>query len=128
MRKSKTLEIEVIKNDATKKKEITVKELRVKDYLQFFDGLSKSDKNDTAGFLALAKNILPLTTNDLTFEDLTDFSPSEILEIYNAFKEVNAVFFSIIGQLGLDKVLNELQQQIIQGFKDQCVSSLKPVM
>jgi len=128
MRKSKTLELEVIKNDATEKKKITVKELRVKDVLQFFDGLSISDAKDTAGFLALASKILPLTTDDLTFEDFKDFTPSEIKEIYEAFKEVNSVFFSMLGQLGLDKVLEELQQQIIQGFRGHVVDSLKQVM
>jgi len=78
MPKTKTIKIDDHK--------ITVKELRVKDIRQLIEKAEDLDK----GFEHM-KEILPLAT-DLSLEKLDNMAPSELKTLWDAFKEVNAVF------------------------------------
>lgn len=88
MRKQKTIKID--------EQEITVKELRVKDIRNIID---QGDELVSKGLDQIEK-ILPLTT-DLTLSQIEDMAPSELQVIWDAFHEVNAVFFGLVAKTGL---------------------------
>lgn len=88
MRKQKTIKID--------EKEITVRELRVKDIRNIIE---QADKLISGGLDQIEK-ILPLTT-DLTLSQIEDMAPSELQIIWNAFREVNACFFDLVAKTGL---------------------------
>jgi uncharacterized protein YdeI (YjbR/CyaY-like superfamily) len=91
MRKQK-----IIKIDA---KEITVRELRVKDIKEIIE----KGENLSEGLNQIA-DILPLAT-DLTLDQIEDMAPSELQIIWDAFREVNAVFFDLVAKTGIVETL-----------------------
>lgn len=112
MRKHKTLKID--------DKEITVKELRVKDVIDIF-----GDTNRDTGLFDKAKEFLPRFTDNLTLDDLIAMAPSEIKTVYDDFKEVNAVFFDVAREMGLNNVLQELKASIQREFSGTLAASLR---
>jgi len=88
MRKQKTIKID--------EKEITARELRVKDIRNIIE---QGDKLISGGLDQIEK-ILPLAT-DLTLSQIEDMAPSELQTIWNAFREVNACFFDLVAKTGL---------------------------
>lgn len=92
MRKQKTIKID--------EKEITVRELRVKDIR---DIIEQGDKIVSGG-LEQIEEILPLAT-DLTLSQIEDMAPSELQTIWNAFREVNAAFFDLAAKTGIAEAL-----------------------
>lgn len=89
MRKSKTVKID--------DKEITVKELRVKDIRTLLEIAEKAEEDD---FLKEVETLLPLVI-DIKLNDIEEMAPSEIKILWEAFQEVNADFLSVIGRLGI---------------------------
>ena len=117
--------------------EVTVKELTGEDMLLIYEMF----KNEKQGFLnkeSLLKNIdkiLPLATN-LKKDQFLKFAPSDMLEIWNKFKEVNAVFFSttdfMISKLNLNelwiearKTLAEFYLQLYSSYIDKVLQTAK---
>lgn len=92
MRKQKTIKID--------SKEVTVKELRVKDIRMIIE---QGDKI-VGGGLDQIEKILPLATN-LTIAQIEDMAPSELQLVWNAFREVNAVFFDLVAKTGIVETL-----------------------
>lgn len=95
MRKSKTIKID--------DKEITIKELKVKDIRKLLE-MPETDKDDT---MELVEKFLPVVT-DLKLSDLDEMAPSELKILWEAFKEVNADFLEVTGRLGITKMLGSL--------------------
>lgn len=97
-------------------KPVTVRELRVKDILGLMGEGDDSGPDITS--LAGMKTALDLVA-DITLEEIKELAPSEIKVIYDAFREVNSVFFEVAGTVGLGKVLDELKQSIVKDFARQ---------
>ncbi len=93
MRKFKTICID--------DREITVKELRVKDIKQLF--------NDNAGTLM---DHLPLVTT-LTAAEIEDMAPSEIAQVWEAVQEVNADFLALMKKSGIMEVIEKTAMQAL---------------
>ena len=104
MRKIKTIEID--------SKTITISELKVKDIRGIFEESSEFvELNDIL-------NLLPKVVN-LTQEELDEYAPSELVLIYDVFKEVNDVFFSLLKASGLGKLLkNSISENLTNAFSD----------
>ena len=115
MRKRKTIKVD--------SREITVKELMVKEIMDIFNDMTSIEGNSMAGFADEIKKILPLAT-DLTLDDLYTMAPSEIKEIYDAIKEVNAVFFDLAESLGIAKMLEGVKNSIVSDFSGLVLGSL----
>jgi len=98
MRKSKTVKID--------EKEITVKELRVKDIRTVLEIAEHAEEDD---LLKQAEALLPLVT-DIKLDDIEEMAPSEIKILWEAFREVNADFLSVIGRLGIEETFVKLIQ------------------
>lgn len=93
MRKIKTFDLDG--------KEVTVKELRVKDIRQILASAASFD-----GDLSQAAGLLPLATN-LTVSEVDDLAPSELKRIWAEFREVNADFFDLMAKNGITGVLKK---------------------
>ena len=65
--------------------------------------------------------ILPLIS-DITLDDIIGMAPSEANEIYEAVKEVNAVFFEMAEKIGLLKIVNNLKSSVISDFSGIAVN------
>lgn len=115
MRKRKTIKVD--------SKEITVKELTVKEIMDIFNDVTALESNSMAGFVGEAKKILPLAT-DIALDDLYTMAPSDIKEIYDAIKEVNAVFFDLAESLGIVKMLEGVKSSIVSDFSGLVLGSL----
>ena len=85
-------------------KEIEIKELRVKDILGFFYHDSKFELLDFKKFF---EKFLPKVTN-LTFEEMAELAPSELSQLFEIFKEVNADFINAFKSLGVENYLRKL--------------------
>jgi hypothetical protein len=98
MRKTKTIKID--------DKEITVKELRAKDVrkiLSIGETLGEDILKDIERLLPLAFDIKP--------DEFEELAPSEIQLLWDAFKEVNAIFLAVIGRLGITQTFGNLIQK-----------------
>ncbi len=87
MRRIKTIKV----NDY----EITIKELRVKDYIELMKALEAGSVIEDPKLLGI----------DISKEQLYDLAPSELKIIWEAFKEVNEVFFEIAQTVKLREAL-----------------------
>jgi len=101
MRKHKTIKID--------DKEITVKELIVRDVLELFK------IEDGTPFIKIVDRFLPRTTT-LTRDELRDMDPSEIKAVVEAWKEVNQDFFGMADLIGMGDVVTELVQAVKKDF------------
>jgi len=92
MRKIKTIKID--------DKEFTVKELTVQ---QVWDSKTSGGKKDSDEIERLAALCCPELTTDVAMS----MAPSELKQIWDTFKEVNADFLELAAYLGIDKVIME---------------------
>lgn len=102
MRKNKIFKID--------DREVTIKELRVKDILSIFEGADK--QGNVMGVIA----DLLSRCSDLQITDLEEMAPSELKLIYEGFREVNDVFFEAARQWGLGGTIEELKKSIQKEF------------
>lgn len=100
-------------------REITVKELTVKEILDVGNRLADQDKDSSVTLDSIREALdqhLSLGVEGVTVADLMEMAPSEIDTIYQAFKEVNKVFFAVAQQAGLADLLRQLQEAIKRDF------------
>jgi len=116
MRKSKIIKID--------DKEITVKELRVKDILSVFDMAGQKGIDDWSKQI---ETFLPKITTGISIEDLKKMAPSEIKQIVDAVKEVNNDFLAVARTLGLGKLIGDLKKTILNDFSGLLADSLEAV-
>ncbi len=115
MRKNKSIKID--------DREITIKELRVKDYISMFEFDGDKDP-DLETIISQVKKILPQII-DVAFDELTEMAPSEIKLIWEGIKEVNDSFLEMARSLGLEKILTDIKSAILKDFSGLVASSLK---
>lgn len=103
MRKTKTIKID--------SKEITVKELRVKDIRLILESGQRLETD-----FSQMPEILKMVT-DLPFEELEEFAPSELKIIWEAFREVNSDFLDLVARSGITEVLkNSILKDLTDSF------------
>lgn len=116
MRLKKTVEIDDHK--------YVVRELTIEQILNLFNDVkgSKSSPDTKLGDLGFLKNEaedlinLAFDGDKYSLDDFVKFAPSEVKQLYDAFREVNDVFFLIAREVGLDKMLTELKEAIKRDF------------
>jgi hypothetical protein len=101
MRKVKTIKID--------DKEITLKELRVKDIKVMLDGAK-------AGDLANIESYLPVVSG-LTMAEIEELAPSELKLVVDAAKEVNADFLAGLDMLGIMSTIKAMIQKQLTGLQ-----------
>ncbi|KKM00924.1 hypothetical protein LCGC14_1799580 [marine sediment metagenome] len=118
-------------------KEITVLELTVGDIIDLgylvtgqmapdadeADGAGAGNKDaagedlfSIGGIQKLLEQHLELGVQGAKLEDLRRMAPSELKVLYEAFKEVNTVFFEVAQQVGLKDLLRTLQETVRKDF------------
>lgn len=126
-RMHKTVDIETDDGD---KKAVTVHELTVRMIIELIgdDGLGQVGDGETplntdlASLQAVVDRHLPKAT-DLKLEDMRDMAPSDLKRVYEAFREVNAVFFDVARAAGLETLLAELKAAMQEDFSRLLVVS-----
>ena len=103
MRKMKTVKID--------DREITVKELRVKDIRRIMEQAEAENFS-----MAAVGDLLPLAV-DLDPAAVEDLAPSEIKILWEAFREVNGAFFDLAARVGVGKALAaEIEKSLTEAF------------
>ena len=122
MRKRKTIKIDT--------REITVKELTVREILEILDeaGVQETKSEDKSkdglqDLKGLVEKHLAKAT-DATLEEFKNMAPSEIKEVFEAFREVNAVFFAAARQAGLGTFMGRIKAALIKDLSEICAVSL----
>lgn len=111
-RKQKTIKIDG--------KTVEVYELTVKQIIEFKDFFTeKKDSNEVEVIFDAIQSKVHLMTS-LAYEQFLDLTPSDIKTLYEAFKEVNVVFFEILSKVGLFDLITQAGEQI----KQQTLSSM----
>lgn len=107
-------------------KQFEVRELTVAEIISLMsseDGEDESPDTSIAEFAnRFDKVLLPLACN-LDIEELKAMPPSDIMEIWDRFQEVNKSFFDLARAAGLDKTFTGLKEAIIADFSNLLVSS-----
>ena len=100
-----------------KKADWTIYELRVRTILELFEKFEKNQNSETETdqFKRLFNDLLPKIT-DLTFEEMKDLAPSELMQGWNIFKEVNADFFVIAQTIGLGETVKAMKEMFVNNL------------
>jgi len=100
------------------KKTVTVKELTVSQVLSVFNRFAKPEEEarGVEDMLAEAKELFSMSIEGLQWEELKDFTPSELKMLYDKFREVNAVFFDVARSLGIEEALGEITRALRNDF------------
>jgi hypothetical protein len=112
--------------DIAEGKSVTVHELTVNQIINLLndDALAGDTELGMGSIQDFAKRHLPNAT-DLKVEDMMDMAPSELKVVYDAFAEVNSVFFDTARAVGLETLLSELKSAITEDFSKVLAASLK---
>lgn len=111
MRKTETFKIEGYE------KQFTVNELTVKEIISLTnsDLLGGGDKSISSLKENFETRLLPICSN-IEMSDLENMAPSEIMAIWEKFKQVNSDFFAVARKAGADKILTKLKEALIADF------------
>lgn len=101
MRKTKTIKIDNL--------EVTFKELRVRDVRALMDA---ADELNDGNLAAMFDRIVPLCC-DFPKDKLEDLAPSEMVVLYEAFKDVNEALLSGLKKSGLLEVLEHRWRTVL---------------
>lgn len=104
MRRQKKITLELDSPNGVLRKDIIVYELTVKKVYEVINGLAGIPTVNS--LLIKANEWLPSMT-DLKTDEITDLdlAPSDLKTIFDAFQEVNAVFFDLLKSSGLFDVI-----------------------
>ena len=105
-------------------KSFTVKELKVKEIISLMSEDMLEDLSVETMRDRFSDVLLPMCSN-IKFDDLEEMTLSELLEIWNHFKEVNKSFFELAQKMGLDEILIKMKEAIFVDFGNLVVPSLK---
>jgi len=74
------------------------------------------------------KELFDLSISGVSWERLEDFTPSQIEELYDGFKEVNKVFFRVAQSMGIiegvTRVLGSLKVNLLEEFANSFNSGI----
>jgi hypothetical protein len=106
-------------------KEITIKEMRVKDVIAFFNEVQETN-NSIPALIEAAKKLMPAFI-DVDADYLLELAPSEIKGIWEKFKEVNTDFFDVLKGLGIMDLLDKIKTDMVGNLSHLSAPSLPQV-
>jgi hypothetical protein len=107
---------------------ITVKELTIEEILGIIKGDQIPNVNDLVSFIAMAEELLPLFVDGINLTELQQLPPSKVKDIYEAFREVNQVFFDLAQTAGLGQLINSVKDAVVSDFLKIAAGSFKQAM
>jgi hypothetical protein len=115
----------VIKIDA---KEITIREITVKEIRAFWQEFESHNSVNLEDVYGILKRFIPTCMFGIGADDIEDMAPSEIKMLYDAFTEVNDVFFNVARQIqGENPILVGLRQALIPLLMMRFAGLFQPV-
>lgn len=120
--------------------EYLVKELTIKEIISFIDSGGKvPDKADGGGkamtddLFGQIDELMALSVPGLNIKKLTGsedppedgWAPSEVKKLYDAFREVNTIFFEVAQRLGLNNLIGEMEKAVAKDFSALFATSLR---
>jgi len=96
----------------------------VRTILELFEKFEKNDKEEaeTDQFKRLFNELLPKVT-DLTFEEMKDLAPSELMQGWKIFRKVNEDFFVIAQTIGLGETVKAMKEMFVNNLLKGFASS-----
>ena len=94
----------------------TVREIIVSEMLEIKKVIGGLD--NFTDIVKQIDKILPYCS-DITQDDLIKMAPSDIKSLWDAFKDVNSVFFSTMESFGMIDVIQKIKQNLIVIFLEQ---------
>jgi len=120
MRITKTFKIEGYK------KEFVVKELTMKEIISLMSEDILDDLTMETMQQKFSNILLPMCSN-IEFADVEDMAPSELMEIWEKFKEANKSFFELAQKMGLGELMEKMKLAIFADFGKLVVPSSNQV-
>ena len=120
MRITKTFKIEGYK------KEFIVKELTMKEIISLMSEDILDDLTMETMQQKFSNILLPMCSN-IEFADVEDMAPSELMEIWEKFKEANKSFFELAQKMGLGELMEKMKLAIFADFGKLVVPSSNQV-
>ena len=102
MRETKTIKID--------DREITVKELRIGEILEFWNEVWETQGISIPEIQKIVDKLLPVIAPELTLEKMRAMAPSELRVVWDAFREVNSDFFEVVRPEDIGRILTELKK------------------
>lgn len=105
-------------------KEITLKELSVKDLLYVchrtgwvgtISGIDFEKDFNNYKSMSIVGVILKLSS-DISIKELLVLAPSEIKKLYDIFVEINEVTFSVAKYLGVGNIMEDVKRDLVSTF------------
>lgn len=105
-------------------KSFIINELSVKEIISLIqdEGITGQDLDSLRS--VFKDRLLPLCIN-ADLDELVEMTPSEIMQMWDRFKEMNKSFFGMAQTLGLTKVVEDLKNAAIADFSKVLVLSSK---
>lgn len=105
-------------------KSFIVKELSVKEIIGLMqdEGIQTQDLDSLKS--VFTEKLLPLCAN-VEINELLEMVPSEIMEMWTHFKEMNKDFFDMAQSLGLADLIGDLKKAAISDFSKLLAASSK---
>jgi hypothetical protein len=107
---------------------IKVNELTVKQLIELgrrFTDRGPDADTSTKAFIDEIRGSLSMVVEGITFEELESLAPSEITQLYDAFKEVNSAFLTIAEKMGFGNTIRELLRGMRNDFSGYLPNSSK---
>jgi len=95
-------------------REITVKEITVREIRSFWQDLETEPAAGVDGIYNVLTRFIPVAVDGITVEGLDDLAPSEVQVLYDTFMEVNTVFFKAARLIeGEDPIIVGLRRALL---------------
>lgn len=108
-------------------KQIVVTELSVRQIMNLFQFQDLENIESWSSISQyVQEKILPATTN-LSLDELLDFTPTELKQVWDKVKEVNSTFFGLTRAPIIKKVLEEAVPRLRDAFGDSVADLSKLV-
>jgi len=120
MRVTKTFKIEGYD------KSFMVKELTMKEIISLMSEDLLNDLTIETMRQRFSEILLPMCSN-IEFSDLEDMAPSELMQIWEKFKEANKSFFEVAQKMGLGELMEKMKLAIFADFGNLVAPSSRQV-
>jgi len=96
-------------------KSFTVNELKMKEIISLMSEDLLDDLTMETMQQRFSDILLPMCSN-IEFADLEDMAPSELMQIWEKFKEANKSFFELALKMGLGELMEKMKLAIFADF------------
>jgi len=107
-------------------KSFTVNELKMKEIISLMSEDLLDDLTMETMQQRFSDILLPMCSN-IEFADLEDMAPSELMQIWEKFKEANKSFFELAQKMGLGELMEKMKLAIFTDFGNLVAPSSKQV-